>query len=44
MSVMPTSAPSDEIGCFSVHPIPHGPFWLRCRTADIDVLTGWITL
>ncbi len=39
-----SAAPSDEIGCFSVHPIPHGPFRLRCRTGDIDVLTGWITL
>jgi hypothetical protein len=36
---------SDEIGCFSVQPIPEGPFRLRCRAAaDIDVLTGWITL
>jgi len=36
---------SDEIGCFSVHPIPPGPFRLHCQTADgTDVLTGWITL
>jgi hypothetical protein len=36
---------SDEIGCFAVQPIPHGPFRLRCRAAGgIDVLTGWITL
>ena len=40
-----TSAASDEIGCFSVHPIPAGSFRIRCRTADsTDVLTGWITL
>jgi hypothetical protein len=42
-----TDAPiaSDEIGCFAVQPIPHGPFRLRCRAAGgIDVLTGWITL
>jgi hypothetical protein len=40
-----TAAPSDEIGCFSVRPIPPGPFRLRCRTADSTyVLTGWITL
>jgi hypothetical protein len=40
-----TPAPSDEIGCFSVYPIPVGPFRIRCRTADsTDVLTGWITL
>jgi hypothetical protein len=35
----------DETGCFSIHPIPHGPFRLRCRlTAGSDILTGWITL
>ena len=40
-----TSLPADEIGCFSVAPIPAGPFRLRCRTTDgTDVLTGWITL
>jgi hypothetical protein len=40
-----TAAPSDEIGCFSIHPIPREPFRLRCRIAgNIDVLTGWITL
>jgi hypothetical protein len=40
-----TSLPADEIGCFSVAPIPDGPFRLRCRTTDgTDVLTGWITL
>jgi hypothetical protein len=40
-----TSSPVDEIGCFSVAPIPSSPFRLRCRTEDgADVLTGWITL
>ena len=40
-----TTTPVDEIGCFSVVPIPAGPFRLRCRTTDgTDVLTGWITL
>ena len=40
-----TSSPVDEIGCFSVTPIPASPFRVRCRTADgTDVLTGWITL
>ena len=40
-----TSVSSDEIGCFSVHPIPVGSFRLRCRAVDSsDVLTGWITL
>jgi hypothetical protein len=35
----------DEIGCFSVDPIPDSPFRLRCHTADgTDVLTGWITI
>jgi hypothetical protein len=35
----------DEIGCFSVDPIPDSPFRLRCRAADgTDVLTGWITI
>lgn len=39
------SSPVDEIGCFSVTPIPNSPFRLRCRTEDgADVLTGWITL
>ncbi|HEX4661397.1 MAG TPA: hypothetical protein VH307_28715 [Streptosporangiaceae bacterium] len=40
-----TEFPADEIGCFSVRPIPVGPFRVRCRTAaGIDALTGWITL
>ena len=40
-----TSSPVDEIGCFSVDPIPSSPFRLRCRTNDgTDVLTGWVTL
>jgi hypothetical protein len=37
--------PADEIGCFSIHPIPSVPFRLQVRTAaGIDVITGWITL
>jgi hypothetical protein len=40
-----TSWPVDEIGCFTVDPIPASPFRLRCRMEDgTDVLTGWITL
>ena len=40
-----TEIPSDEIGCFSIHPVPHGQFRLRCRArAGIDVLTDWIKL
>ncbi len=35
----------NEMGDFSVDPIPDRPFRLRCRTADgIVVLTGWITI
>jgi hypothetical protein len=40
-----TEYPADEIGCFSIRPVPSGPFRLRCRTVSgIDALTGWITL
>jgi hypothetical protein len=40
-----TTVSADEIGCFSIRPIPAGPFRLHCRTAaDVDALTGWITL
>jgi hypothetical protein len=36
---------TDEIGCFSIQPVPRGAFRLRCRAAgSVDVLTGWITL
>ena len=36
---------ADEIGCFSIEPIPLGQFRLRCVTdAGVEVLTGWITL
>jgi hypothetical protein len=35
----------DDLGCFSVSPIPPGQFRMRSRTADgFDVATGWITL
>jgi hypothetical protein len=37
--------PIDEIGCFSIEPIPPSPFRLRYRTARVgDVLTGWVIL
>lgn len=40
-----TSLEADEIGRFSVQPIPPGPFRLHCRTAPgVDAVTGWITL
>lgn len=40
-----TAAPVDEMGCFSIEPVPPGPFRLHCCTArGADVVTGWITL
>jgi hypothetical protein len=40
-----TFVQTDEIGCFSIRPIPSSPFRLHCRTvAGVDALTGWITL
>ena len=39
------TAPVDGIGCFSVEPIPPGPFRLRYRYQEAaDVVTPWITL
>ena len=39
------TAEVDEIGCFSLDPIPDSPFRLRYRAPDgTDVLTGWITI
>jgi hypothetical protein len=40
-----TTVTADEIGCFSIRPIPSGPFRLYCRARDdLAVQTGWITL
>jgi hypothetical protein len=40
-----TTIAADEIGCFSISPIPRGAFRLRCvAPGGIDVRTGWITL
>ena len=40
-----TEVTADEIGCFSIRPIPSGPFRLHCRTAaGVDAFTGWIPL
>jgi hypothetical protein len=40
-----TEVVADEIGCFSIRPIPAGPFRLHCRAAaGLDVVTGWITM
>jgi hypothetical protein len=39
------AAEIDEVGTFSVDPVPASPFRLRCHAADgMDVVTGWITL
>jgi hypothetical protein len=36
--------PTDDIGSFSIRPIPRGGFRLHCRAASgIDVLTSWVT-
>ena len=36
---------ADEIGCFSIRPLPSGRFRLHCRTvAGVEILTGWIEL
>jgi len=40
-----TEISTDEIGCFTIHPIPRSPFRLCCRVAArTGVLTGWLTL
>ena len=40
-----TTTEVDEIGCFSVDPIPDIPFRLRSQTSDgTRVMTGWITI
>lgn len=39
------TVPIDDIGCFTIEPLPASPFRLRCRVEDqADVVTGWITL
>jgi hypothetical protein len=39
----PTEVAADEIGCFTVQPLPSSPFRLRCRTASgSEAVTGWI--
>jgi hypothetical protein len=36
---------SDDIGCFSIRPVPADAFRLRCvAPPGIDVLTSWITI
>jgi hypothetical protein len=34
----------DDIGCFTIHPIPSSSFRLRCAAADATLITDWITL
>lgn len=41
----PTEVTADDIGCFTIEPIPLGQFRLRCQSADgPETLTGWVTL
>ncbi len=38
-------APVDEIGCFSIEPIPPSPFRLRYRAENgTEVVTGWVII
>lgn len=39
-----TAVSSDEVGFFSVLPVPQGAFRLRCRAAGLDVVTAWVEL
>jgi hypothetical protein len=38
------TTPIDDIGCFTIRPIPSGSFRLRCAAADATLITDWITL
>ena len=39
------TAPIDDVGCFTLAPVPGGPFRLRCHTApQTEVRTGWVSL
>ena len=37
-----TAVPADEIGCFSIRPIPAAAFRLRCERDGQKVLTEWV--
>jgi hypothetical protein len=40
-----TEVRADEIGCFTIQPIPAGAFRLQCRTdAGVEVMTGLFTI
>jgi hypothetical protein len=41
----PARTESDELGYFTLAPVPRGQFRLRCRTGTgTDVVTSWITI
>ena len=38
-------APIDDVGCFTIRPVPAGSFRLHCRTASgVFVVTNWLNL
>jgi hypothetical protein len=40
-----TTIPADDLGCFTIRPMPAAPFRLRCRVGTtVDILTSWINL
>jgi hypothetical protein len=40
-----TRVTADEMGCFTIRPMPAEPFRLRCRVGPtVDILTSWIHL
>jgi hypothetical protein len=36
--------PADDMGCFLLTCPPPGPMRLRCRSADVDLVTEWLRL
>lgn len=38
------TSPVDDVGAFTIRPVPAGPFRLHYRSATTSVLTTWITL
>ena len=41
----PVGVPVDDLGCFSIEPLPRGAFSLRIVTPEgVTVATGWVTL
>jgi hypothetical protein len=35
---------SDDLGFFQIDTVPRGRFRLRCRSAELDVVTSWVSL